>query len=92
MVVTKGVLHEIFLDDDSMYNGTNDVNPMGPAHATGRFDGNSLILTGVFPSEFMLPDGITGVATRDLIQDDSGIEVLRFFNPLVGSTRYLVKL
>ncbi len=92
LVVTKGVLHEIFLDDDSMYNGTNDVNPMGPAHATGRFDGNSLILTGVFPSEFMLPDGITGVATRDLIQDDSGIEVLRFFNPLVGSTRYLVKL
>jgi len=89
LVVSEGVLHEVFLDDDSMYNGVNDVNPMGqPIHATGRFENNTLFLTPIFPpqSGVMLP----GV-TRELIQDDNGNDVLKFFNPLLGSTRYCVK-
>ena len=72
-----------------MFNGVNDVNAMGqPVHATGRFEGNSLILTGIFSPQagIRLPD-----VTRELIQDDTGVAVLKFFNPLLGATKYLVK-
>jgi len=89
LVASTGLLHEFFMTDNTMFNGANDVNSMGqPVHATGRFEGNSLVLTGVFPpqAEIMLPD-----VTRELIQDDSGVEVLKFFNPLLGATKYLVK-
>jgi len=89
LVTSSGLLHEFFMADNTMFNGANDVNVMGqPVHATGRFEGNSLILMGVFPPQagIMLPE-----VTRELIQDDSGVEVLKFFNPLLGATKYLVK-
>ena len=89
LIVSTGALHEVFLDDDSMYNGVNDVNPMGqPIHATGRFENNTMILTPIFPpqSGVMLPD-----VTRELIQDDNGVEVLKFFNAQLQSIRYLKK-
>jgi len=89
LVVSEGVLHEVFLDDDTMYNGVNDINPSAqPIHSSGRFENNALILTPIFPpqSGITLPD-----VTRELIQDDSGNDVLKFFNPLVASTRYCLK-
>lgn len=89
LVASSGLLHEFFMTDNTMFNGANDVNIMGqPVHATGRFEGNSLILTGVLPPQagIMLPD-----VTRELIQDDSGVAVLKFFNPLLGTTKYLVR-
>ena len=89
LVVSAGVLHEVFVDDDSMYNGVNDVNPMGqPIHATGRFEDNTLILTPILPSQvgIMLPD-----VTRELVQDDNGDDVLKFFNAQLMSIRYLKK-
>lgn len=89
LIVSEGVLHEVFLDDDSMYNGVNDINPTGQQiHSSGRFENNTLILTPIFPPEtgIMLPD-----VTRELIQDDNGNDVLKFFNPLLGSTRYCLK-
>ena len=89
LVVSEGVLHEVFLDDDSMYNGVNDVNTQGqPIHATGSFDNNTLVLKPVFPPQ----TGITlpGV-TRELIQDDNGNDVLKFFNPILGSIRYCLR-
>ncbi len=89
LVVSNGVLHEVFTADDTMYNGVNDVNPMGQQiHSKGRFENNTLILTPVFPTQ----SGITlPNVTRELIQDDGGNDVLKFFNPQLGSTRYLVK-
>ena len=89
LVTSSGLLHEFFTTDNTMFNGANDVNVMGqPVHATGRFEGNSLILSGIFPPQagIMLPD-----VTRELIQDDNGVAVLKFFNPLLGATKYLVK-
>ena len=89
LVVSEGALHEVFLDDDSMYHGVNDINPQGqPIHASGKFENNTLILTPIFPpqSGVMFPD-----VTRELIQDDSGNSVLKFFNAQLQSIRYLRK-
>lgn len=89
LIVSHGMLHEVFIDDNSMYNGVNDTNPQGqPIHASGRFEGNTLILTPIFPpqSGISSPD-----VTRELIQDDNGNEVLKFFNPLMVTTRYCLK-
>lgn len=89
LIISAGVLHEVFIDDDSMYNGVNDVNPQGqPTHASGRFENSTLILTPIFPSQsgIMLPD-----VTRKLIQDDSGTDVLKFFNPQLQTIRYMKK-
>ena len=89
LVVSEGVLHEVFFDDDTMYNGVNDINPSAqPIHSSGRFENNTLILTPIFPPQLgiTVPD-----VTRELIQDDNGNDVLKFFNPLQGSIRYCLR-
>ncbi len=88
LIVSDGVLHEVFEADSTMFNGVNDVDPMGrPLHLMGRFEDNSFILTPrVTDSTQVIPD-----ITRELIQDDDGNEVIKYVNPLLGmnSTRYL---
>ncbi len=88
LVVSKGLLHEAFLDNNSMYNGVNDINTQGqPIHSTARFEGDALVLTPILPPNLPpLPDVI-----RELIQDDDGNDVLQFFNPLIESTRYCLR-
>lgn len=86
LIVSNGVLHEVYNADGTMFNGVNDVNPAGqPTHATGRFEDNVFILTPVFTDTTQtVPD-----VTRELIQDDDGNDVIKFFNPILGATRYL---
>ena len=72
-----------------MYNGVNDADPQGqPVHASGRFENYTLILRPIFPPQagVTLPD-----VTRELVQDDNGTDVLKFFNAQLQSIRYLKK-
>ena len=86
LIASNGVLHEVFEADSTMFNGVNDVDPSGlPVHFTGRFDHNVFTLTQIFPDTNLTPIDIT----RELIQDDDGNDVLKLFNPMLGSTRYL---
>lgn len=89
IVVSSGVVHDLYKADGTMYNGVNDINPMGqPIHSTGQFTTTGLVLTGLFPTQLItLPIDVT----RDLMTDDSGQEVLRFFNPGVGRVIYMGK-
>ena len=85
--VSEGVIHDIYKADGTMLNGVNDVNPRGmPIHSSVEFVGNGLVLTPIFPVE-------SGVSvenvTRELVTDDAGNPVLRFFNPLLGRVIYL---
>ncbi len=88
LIANNGVLREVFLDDNTLFNGVNDVNAQGlPVHFRGRFEDNRLVLDPVLllDSGDSLPE-----FTRELIQDDSGEVVLQLFNPtLQPSTRYL---
>ena len=89
IVVSNGVIHDIYKADGTMFNGVNDVNPRGmPIHSSGEFVGNGLVLTPIFPVE-------SGVSvenvTRELITDDAGDTVLRFFNPVLGRVIYLTR-
>ncbi|MDA7501903.1 hypothetical protein N8482_01380 [Chitinophagales bacterium] len=89
LIVSSNILQEVFVGDDTMYNGVNDINPLGQAsHATGRFENNTLILSPVLPPQLgiTLPD-----VTRELIQDDDGNPVLKYFNAQLQSIRYLKK-
>jgi len=88
LIVSDGVLHEVFAADNSMFNGVNDVSPTGaPVHLTARFGGDTLILTPVVTdTTLVVPD-----ITRELIQDDDGNDVIKYVNPTLGmsATRYL---
>lgn len=86
LIVSNGVLHEVFDADSTMFNGVNDVTPAGqPFHATGQFEENTFILKPVFTDTNQVVIDIT----RELIQDDGGNDVIKFFNPMLGTTRYL---
>lgn len=88
LIASGGVLHEVFQADSSMFNGVNDVDPTGqPVHFTGSFEDNVFILIPRIPGDTVPSPGIT----REIIQDDDGNEVLKLFNPIMGSTRYLRK-
>jgi len=88
LIVSDGVLHEVFEADNTMFNGVNDVSPTGiPMHLTGRFEDNMLLLTPVgTDTTVVIPD-----ITRELIQDDDGNDVIKYVNPSLGmnATRYL---
>ena len=90
LIASNGVLHEVFQADNTMFNGVNDVDPMGnPLHFTGRFEDNVFLLTPILTDTTQtIPD-----ISRELIQNDGGDEVLKLFNPLLGATptRYLRK-
>ncbi|MBX2877929.1 MAG: T9SS type A sorting domain-containing protein [Saprospiraceae bacterium] len=88
LFVSDGVLHEVFQADNTMFNGVNDVAPTGiPLHLRGRFEDNVFILTPILTDTTqMIPD-----ITRELITDDSGNDVLKLFNSMLGGTRYLRK-
>lgn len=88
LIASNGVIHDVFKADGTMYNGVNDVNPLGlPIHSTAQFSDNGLILTPVLPvSEDMeIPP-----VTRELISTDDGIDALKYFHPDLG-TLYLTK-
>ncbi len=86
LIASNGVLHEVFAADSTMFNGINDVDPMGnPVHLTGKFEDNVFLLTPILTdTSQIIPD-----ITRELIQDDTGNDVLKLFNPMLGGTRYL---
>lgn len=88
LIMSNGVLHEVFEADATLFNGVNDVAPTGmPAHLTGRFEENVFILTPVVTDTNQIVSNIT----RELIQDDDGNDVIKYVNPQLGmdSTRYL---
>ena len=88
LIVSNGVLHEVFAADSSLFNGVNDVDPTGlPVHFLGSFSDNVFILTPVVTDTNQIVMDIT----RELIQDDDGNAVLKLFNPILGGTRYLRK-
>jgi len=88
LIASGGVLHEVFAADGTMFNGVNDVDPTGqPVHLTGSFEDNVFSLTPIIPGDTLPGPSIT----REIIQDDAGNDVLKLFNPLDGSTRYLVE-
>lgn len=88
LIISDGMLHEVFEADNTMFNGVNDVSPTGiPMHLTGRFEDNMLLLTPVgTDTTVVIPD-----ITRELIQDDDGNDVIKYVNPSLGmnATRYL---
>lgn len=87
LIANNGVLQEVFLDDDTPFNGVNDANAQGlPDHFTGRFEDNSFLLTPVTLIGLPVPPA----TARSLIQDDNGEAVLQLFRPtLLPTTRYL---
>ncbi len=86
LIVSNGVLHEVFDADSTMFNGVNDVSPTGqPLHLTGSFEDNIFVLTPRITDTTQTVIDIT----REIIQDDDGNNVLRLFNPMLGGTRYL---
>jgi sugar lactone lactonase YvrE len=90
IIISEGLIHDVFKADGTMFNGVNDVNAQGqPVHFTGIFDGNKLVLTPVLPTDLTMtaPD-----VTRELIKDDSGADVLKFFNAQLGRTIYLKRI
>ncbi len=88
LIASNGVLHEVFQADSTLFNGVNDVDPNGqPIHFAGKFEENVFVLTPVITDTNQTVLDIT----RELIQDDSGNDVLKFVNPNLGSTRYLKK-
>ena len=88
LIASGGVLHEVFQADNTLFNGVNDVDPSGqPIHFTGRFEENVFILTPRVPDTNQVVLGIS----REIIQDDEGINVLKLVNPNVGLTQYLIE-
>jgi hypothetical protein len=89
LIVSSSVLHEVFIADESMFNGVNDANPMGqPVHSVGKIDGSILVLTPKPPLQLglTLPD-----VTRELLQDDNGQDVLKFFNFQLDRIVYMTR-
>ncbi len=90
IVVSQGLVHDIYSADGTSFNGVNDVNVQGQQiHSTGVFSGNTLILTPVLPVAINL---VFDDVTRELITDDSGASVLRFTNEAVlGRVVYMTR-
>ena len=88
LIASDGVLHEVFEADGTMFNGVNDADSSGqPVHFTGRFDDGVFILSPIMPGDTVPRPGIT----REIIQDDAGNAVLKWFHPAQGITRYLIE-
>ena len=89
IVVSNGVIHDLYRADGTMYSGVNDINSQGqPIHSTGLFSGNTLTLTPVLPTaqNMTAPD-----VTRELMTDDGGNDVLRFFNTAMVRSVYMTR-